>query len=167
MSDAQFWQLIEESCARREDDPEGQADALEQVLVGLNSEELQDFDRRYREQLTRAYRWDLWGVGYLMQGGMGDDAFDYFCDWLIGQGERGFEQVLADPQDILVLAEPYDELENESLRYAVQKAHERTHGEELPMVGFDRPSEPVGQEWDEDDLDQLFPRVAAAVNAAE
>lgn len=117
----------------------------------------------YYAQLARANSWDLWGAGYLMQGGMSDDAFEYFCDWLIGKGREVFEKVVADSDALADVAGPGDELHNESLRYAVRNAYEATHGEEL-LMEVDFPEEPAGEEWDEDDLDALeakFPRVAA------
>ena len=157
MDEREFWQVIE--------DAEGDEDALERLLTGRSSEELREFDRIYRRQLARAYRWDLWGVGYLMNGGMSDDSFDYFCDWLIGRGRDVFERVLAEPDSLADVTTPGDELENEGLRYAVQKAHETTHGSELPYEdAVEFPEEPAGEEWDEDDLDALearFPRTAA------
>jgi hypothetical protein len=160
MDESEFWRLVEESG--------GDEEKLEQLLTGRPADELVEFDRIYHEQLARSYRWDLWGAGYLMQGGMSDDAFDYFRDWLIGRGRERFEKVLADPDALADVAEPYDELDNEGLRYAVQKAHEKTHGGELAYADLsDFPDEPAGEEWDEDDpdaLDARFPRIAAKVS---
>jgi hypothetical protein len=159
MDENEFWALIDRS---REDDPDAQADALERLLSGRSREELEAFDRLYREQLARAYRWDLWAAGYVIAGGMGDDSFDYFCDWLVGQGEDVFDAALADPDSLAdVPGIEEDEIEAEELRYAVQKAYESTHGEELPVAGPSRPAEPAGEEWDEDDVDAVVPRLTA------
>lgn len=169
MSQQEFWELIERSRADNDKDPEAQAGALEELLVGRSSEELQAFDRTYREQLARAYTWDLWGAGYLLEGGMGDDSFDYFRDWLIGRGRSVFERVLADPDELAEVASFEEEMEAESLRYAVQQAHERTHGAELPWdetTPSSSPGEPAGEEWDEDDegeLQRRLPRIAARI----
>ena len=65
---------------------------------------------------------------------MGDDSFDYFRDWLIGRGRAVFERVLADPDELADVASFEEEMDAESLRYAVQQAHERTHGAELPWM---------------------------------
>jgi vacuolar-type H+-ATPase subunit C/Vma6 len=159
MDETEFWTLIERS---REDGADEQEEALERLLTGRPREELEAFDRIYREQLVRAYRWDLWGAGYVIAGGMSDDSFDYFCDWLISRGREVFEQALADPDslaDVPDIAE--DEVEAEGLRYAVLEAFESTHGEELQNAGPDHGADPAGEEWDEDDLDELYPRLTA------
>ena len=165
MESDEFWRLVDEARAGNEDDPDAQAARLRDLLTGRSSEELQSFDRHYREQLVRAYRWDLWGAGYLLAGGMSDDAFDYFCDWLIGRGRERFERVLADPDALADFAPGNGAVDAELLRYAVQEAHEATHGgaelpwpDDLPDTGED----PAGEEWDEDDIDALarrFPRI--------
>jgi hypothetical protein len=159
MDENEFWALIERSRAKAPDEPE---QALEELLTGRPRDELEAFDRIYREQLARAYRWDLWGAGYVIAGGMSDDSFDYFCDWLIGQGREVFEQALADPDSLAdVPAAAEEDVEAEGLRYAVQEAYESTHGDELPASGPDHPAEPAGEEWDEDEVDALYPRLAA------
>jgi Protein of unknown function (DUF4240) len=163
MDEHEFWSLIDHS---REGGADDQEERLEELLAGRSRDELEAFDRIYREQLVRAYSWDLWGAGYVIAGGMGDDSFDYFCDWLIGQGRDVFEQALADPDSLADVPAAADgEVEAEELRYAVQKAYESTHGEELPFGGPTTPTEPAGEEWDEDDVDSLYPRLAARFGA--
>jgi hypothetical protein len=154
MDEEEFWALIKQS--------DGDETRLEDLLRTRTAEDLQAFDRIYREQLVRAYRWDLWGAGYVINGGMSDDGFEYFCDWLIGRGRAVFEHALADPDALAdVPAAEEGEVEAEELRYAVQKAYEDAFGEELPDSGVRFPEEPAGEEWDEDDLDRLFPRLTA------
>jgi hypothetical protein len=155
MDENEFWALIDRS---RDEDAE-QEKALEELLTGRPRDELEAFDRIYREQLARAYRWDLWGAGYVIAGGMSDDSFDYFCDWLIGRGREVFERALDDPESLADVAE--DDVEAEGLRYAVQEAYEATHDDELPISGPERPDEPAGEEWDEDEVYERYPRLAA------
>jgi hypothetical protein len=170
MDETEFWALIDRSRAGAEDDPDEQAEQLRELLTGRTSEELQAFDRRYRERLVAAGTWDLWAAGYLLRGGMSDDGFDYFCDWLISRGRETFERVLRDPDALAGVpgaADEETETEAESLRYAVQEAHEETHHDELPFAD-DMPvlGDPAGEEFDEDDLAGLarrFPRIWALV----
>jgi hypothetical protein len=160
----EFWSLIDRSRSGHEEDTGAQEDALGELLRGRPRDELEAFERIYREQLARAYRWDVWGAGYVLNGGMSDDSFDYFCDWLISRGREVFEQVLADPESLAdVPGAVEDEIEAEGLRYAVYEAYETTHGEELPVSGAgpDHAAGPAGDEWDEDDVDALFPRLVA------
>jgi hypothetical protein len=155
MDEQEFWTLIDRSRGAGAD----QEGALEKLLTGRPREELEAFDRIYREQLARAYRWDLWGAGYVMNGGMSDDSFDYFCDWLIGQGRDVFERALADPETLADVTDEGD-VEAEGLRYAVHEAYEATHDDEMPISGPTQPDEPAGEEWDEEEVYELFPRLA-------
>jgi hypothetical protein len=154
MDDVEFWDLMKQS--------DGKESRLQTLLYGRPREDLQAFDRIYHEQLARAYRWDLWGAGHLINGGMSDDGFDYFCDWLIGRGRAVFEAALADPDALAdIPAVQPDEIEAEELRYAVQHAYEDTYDEEMPASESPVPDEPAGERWDEDDLERLYPRLAA------
>ena len=93
---------------------------------------------------------------------MSDDSFDYFCDWLISRGRDVFERALADPESLADVPEAADgEVEAEGLRCAVQEAYEATHGDELSISGSDHGPKPAGEPWDEDAVDELFPRLAA------
>jgi Protein of unknown function (DUF4240) len=159
----EFWSLIARSReAATVGDEDAQAQALEALLRGRSHDDLAAFERQYRAQLRRAYRWDLWGAGYVINGGMGDSSFDYFCDFLIGCGRDIFERAVADPDGLVEVSEVMDgSLHNELLRYAVYEAHLKDHGAELPIsmsLG-----EPAGEEWDEDgdDLPTLLPRLCA------
>jgi uncharacterized protein DUF4240 len=155
MDENEFWALIDRS---RAEDAE-QEEALEALLTGRSRDELEAFDRIYREQLARAYRWDLSGAGYVINGGMSDDSFDYFCDWLISRGRDVFERALTDPESLADVAE--GDVEAEGLRYAVQEAFEATHGGEMEITGPSHEGEPAGEEWDEDEVYDLYPRLAA------
>jgi Protein of unknown function (DUF4240) len=159
MDENEFWALIDRSRDGHANDVGAQEDALEELLTGRPRDELETFDRIYREQLARAYRWDLWGAGYVIAGGMSDDSFDYFCDWLISRGRDVFERALADPESLADVAD--GDVEAEGLRYAVQEAYEATHDDELPITGPSHGDEPAGEEWDEDRVYELYPRLAA------
>jgi Protein of unknown function (DUF4240) len=156
----EFWALIERSREAHGD----QEEALRKLLRGRTSDELQEFHRIFDEQNARAYRWDIWGAGYVLNGGLGDDSFDYFCYWLIGRGRDTFEQVLADPDSLADVpgAEP-GKTDAEGLWGAAWEAHQDTYGTKLPIPeGSSKvPAEPAGEEWDDDDLDELFPRLTA------
>src|SRR4051794_31641519 len=112
------------------------------------------------ELLAAAYRWDLWGAAYIINGGCSADSFEYFRLWLIAQGERGYREALADPETLVDRAES-DATDAESLLYAAGDAYRVETGRDLPgRPGH--PSEPAGERWDEDDLERLFPKLRAA-----
>jgi hypothetical protein len=163
----EFWSLIDRSRDGREDDIDDQESALEDLLREHGREDLIAFTRLYEELMARSYRWDLWGVGYLINGGMSDDSFDYFREWLISRGRAVFERALEDPDSLAGVVGEVDQdegLEAEAFGSAARTVYEEQYGEEMPMddtIAF--PTEPAGEEWDEegDQLRQWFPRVWA------
>ncbi len=160
MTDEQFWKLIAKS-KRGAEDCDEQAERLTELLKKLPPEEIRDFDKSFRRRLREAYRWDLWAVAYIVNGGSSDDGFEYFRCWLIGQGQKAFETVLASPSKIGKWIEEDEEAEGESLLYAAGEAYEGVTGDAILIDSPDTTSleEPLGEEWEEDELPYLFPRL--------
>lgn len=158
MTEDEFWRIMDATrlaAARIEDRPE----ALRSQLDELSSEAIATFHEHYLDQVERAYRWDLWGAAYVILGGCSDDSFDYFRDWLISEGRDVFEAALADPDSIAEL-DDVDDAELEELRYVAHEVFEAKTGE--PLVGGPRDinADPAGEEWDEDDVESLYPNLA-------
>ena len=169
MDKAQFWRLMEDAKKRSGGDCEAQAELLRSSLLLLPAEAIAAFDKIFNEMRAVAYRWDLWGAAYLINGGGSDDGFEYFRWWLIGQGQATFEAALADPdsladliQDNIVWSD--GEVECEEIGYAALAAYKEKTGQEMPAVGYIHKSEPDGVQWEEADLDALFPRIVAKIN---
>jgi hypothetical protein len=160
MDAATFWGLIDESRENAGGDPEEQAEELTDLLSDLPPEEIAAFDRIFREHLAAAYRWDLWGAAAIINGGCSDDLFGYFRAWLIAQGEHVYQAALADPESLVDRAEP-DATHAESMIYAAGDAYRVETGRDLlPQAAH--PDEPIGQRWEEDALERLFPKLWAA-----
>lgn len=154
----QFWRIIERA-KDKTDDSEQQVELILEALKLLTPEEIVEFDRLYDQFRFEAYRWDLWGAAYIMNGGCSDDAFEYFRGWLISRGRAVYENALADPDSLAEEFDPdRDNYELESLLYAPQRAYEETTGRSMPERERVFP-ELVGQRWDESDLDAMLPRL--------
>ncbi|MBB2486191.1 DUF4240 domain-containing protein [Mitsuaria sp. WAJ17] len=160
MSEDQFWALID--AARREagDNLDERVSALGRQLHALSLEGIQAFQNQYDRCIHQAYRWDLWGAAYLMNGGCSDDGFLYFCHWLISEGRARFQATLADP-DSLAEIPRRDYFDLELFAYEAPKAFEAKGGGELERDYNIELATPEGEEWDEDELPKLFPRLAA------
>lgn len=157
-----FWTLIEQCRDKSEACEELAIEVVEQ-LSSLPAVEIATFVREFDAALDRAYRWELWGAAYIINGGCSDDGFEYFRCWLIAQGRHAFERALADPESLADVAEP--DVECEDLLYAPLRAWEAVTGQSEPPERYaPHPAEPAGQRWAEDDLDERFPRLAAAFN---
>jgi hypothetical protein len=160
MDISEFWQVIEQSRTTA-GGCEEQAEHLVELLVKKKSREIVEFGRHFSDRLNQAYRWDLWGVAYLVNGGCSDDGFEYFRSWLISQGREYFEAALQDPQSAADKAVPGEGAECEDLLYAAGTAYEELTGdEEMPRPADARPAQPAGDPWEENDLATLFPEVA-------
>lgn len=154
----EFWKLIGKS---RADECEEHAENLSELLIKKSAQEIIDFDRHFHARLNEAYRWDLWAVAYIVNGGCSDDGFEYFRCWLIGQGRAYFEAALQDPERAADNLEAGDEAECEDLLYAAASAYESKTGDAEMAYARDKgPAEPVGEAWAEDEVEELYPALA-------
>jgi hypothetical protein len=160
MNETGFWALVEQSREAAGNDTEAQAAALERGLSELQPEDVLPFDRIFQRYSNAAYRWDLWAVAYIINGGCSDDCFDYFRWWLISRGQRAFDRALEEPETVGDLVESGDEIEAESFRYAPGVVYERVTGQQIPPDELPLPAEPAGEEWQEESVDKLYPRLA-------
>lgn len=165
----EFWRLIEKS--RKFDQTQWLTEELDQK--GL--EEVLDFEFLFQELMNASYHSRLWGAAFVLMGGCSDDAFDYFRGWLIGQGEEIYNKVMKDPE---FLAEYINEdnlddegfPQNEELLSVGVDAymHIKTgdiewdddiHNELLEALdkkGLQSVTD-IEFDWEEDDLEKLFP----------
>jgi hypothetical protein len=103
MEISDFWRIIAAARSARGNDRDSRVEALRERLADLPPRELQSFQNHYDSLITRAYRWDLWGAAYIINGGCSDDGFRYFRDWLISEGEEAYQAALADPESLAKL----------------------------------------------------------------
>jgi Protein of unknown function (DUF4240) len=155
-----FWQVVEASRLQAGSDTEARVESLGIVLSGLSAAELKSFQRHYDEQIRRSYRWDLWGAAFVMNGGCSDDGFRYFRDWLISEGRETFEKALANPESLADL-DRVELAELESYGYVALELYGEKASGELDRDFSAEGAEPTGQPWKEEDVDRLFPRLAA------
>jgi len=150
----EFWDVISQS--------KGEVAKLGPILEGLSDEEVTEFGKTFYENLIKLNRWSIWGAGYVMAGGMGDDAFHYFRSWIIGKGKEAFETALANPDELGQFASEGDDFENELLEYvAIDVLEGRGLGDPRELVDGFADDDPEGEAWDEDTIDALYPKLAA------
>jgi hypothetical protein len=166
MDETEFWELIDSSREAAEGDPEEQADLLVERLVRLDPESVLDFSRHFESRFNRAFTWELWGAAQVLLGAAGDDAFDSFRCWLIGQGREVFEGALHDPDALAGLLTDFDDEidgDGEDLGYAADEAYEQLTGTVAPDLGIPpAPAEPDGAPLDltdEEALARRYPRL--------
>ncbi len=161
-SDDWFWQIIDSTVDK---DMDAQLEKLETRLKTLSDAELLAFEIAFSRQSHMAYRWDLWGAAYVINGGCSDDGFADFRAWLIAQGRAVYDAALADPESLARHIEE-DYASFEEFAYAAMEQQMERTGDEFPEGALPKhPSEPTGKAWDEDDLDDLFPKLTAKVES--
>ena len=168
MDRAEFWKLIDEAKEVSGGDLETQLDALVNRLTEYPPEEIVSFQSILHQVMDESYTRDLWAAAYILNGGCSDDCFDYFRGWLIAHGEQVYNEALRDPETLAPLAAitDLDDYAFESILYAAWTAYEDKTGQEIPHTRR-KSRELTGEEWDEDTLDQKYPKLAAVVGYSD
>ena len=119
------------------------------------------FDNRFRKHRGEAYKWELWGAAYIMNGGCSDDCFMDFRGWLIGQGKEVYFNALSNPETLTTVDHDMDN-DWEGLSYVPMTAYEKKSGSQMP-IGVQENFELTGEEWAEegDELQNKYPKLWA------
>ena len=163
-ADDRFWDLVERSRKGAEDGEEQAERLVELMAAELTAEEIVAFDRFLQERVRDAFRADLWGVAYIMNGGCSDDGFDYFLGWLILKGRKHYEAALANPEDAAKGVSPDDEpFENEVVYWGPSRAWAAKTGKPSDDYYTIAPSVPrslQGELFDEETIHEDYPKLA-------
>jgi hypothetical protein len=156
MDDNEFWRMI--GTARRAGDR--RVSALASELARRSIAEIQAFQEHYDRCIVRAYRWDLWGAAYVMNGGCSDDGFRYFRDWLISEGREVYERALVNPESLAELPRQ-DDCTLEEYGYVALEAFEAAGGsDEFERDMSTEGATPSGEEWTVEELPTRFPMLS-------
>lgn len=161
-----FWEIIENSrSVLSSSDPDGnlerQAEAIKQRLSDLSEEEVLSFANIFYALKQDLYTWALWGAAYVIGGGCSDDGFADFRNWIISLGKDAYDLARKSPDDLgPVSSHPsVEDVFFEELAYIAEEVFEEQFDKELD-VAIPYSSEPKGEEWDEDAVDSLYPKLA-------
>ena len=157
-----FWALVETARASG-DHCHTIANRLTDTLATLPPSSIVEFDTELTARRIESYRWDLWAVAYVANGGASDDGFDYFRGWLITRGREAFERALRDPPAAVEGAPRVGDLECEDVLGAAYVAYQKKTGQTLPRVKTPWPATPAGKPWSEETIDQVYPGLTARV----
>ena len=155
-----FWQYVDAARTAAGENTEDRPETLRAQLSGLDAAELQSFQEHYDELINRSFRWDLWAAAYIINGGCSDDGFHDFRAWLISEGPATYEAALADPASLANLPHVGD-ASLESFGYVALELYEATGAAgRMPRIPSNERYGPAGTEWKEEEVDDLFPRLA-------
>ncbi len=164
MDRCRFWEIIDVSRKKIEGSQHAQFDALEEQLRALPADEVASFDEHFSACMSRADCNDVYAAAAIIDGyGASDDAFTYFLEWLIAQGEKLFENVLQNPDSLADGVEKGEVCRFEGFGYIAARVWEEKTGlsaEKMPEQVATEAKAPDGTAWkDDDDLKQRFPRL--------
>jgi hypothetical protein len=148
-----FWTIIDK--VKDSEEPE---EDIKIQLDELNPEEVVSYQEHFDIFFENAYRWDLWGAAYIIEGGCSDDGFTDFRYGLISQGKDVYEAALINP-DNLAEFDFENELSNELFGYSALEVYEQKTGNETPRKKFEQPDDPTGEEWDFDNENENIKRL--------
>lgn len=166
MDQDRFWELVDAARATAGDKCQAQAAQLQVLLEQLPPEETISFERRRSQLLATACHWDLWGAAYQLKGGCSNDGFECFLGWLLAQGRATFEAAAGDPDSLADHPAAMAMMGNlgcKDMLYVALEAYEARTGGKMPedlLVGDGAgSSEPLGEQWDFDDDDEIRRRL--------
>lgn len=179
MDKKEFWQLLEAA----KDKAKGSQTLQEQTLIASlaqhSPEQIIEFECILRECLIEADHFNIMAAQKILNGYVTDDSYLYFRCWLIGQGEKVFLEALRDADTLAKVAEePYSEFE--ALLYVATKAYEKHTGKKeednedsFPRevartrgLDYDSSSETKGDDWAENQLPKMLPKLWKKFGAA-
>ena len=161
-----FWALVEHA----REDGEGcrrVAGRLTDTLMTLPPSAVEEFAHQLSLRMAESYRWDLWAVAYVANGGASDDGFDYFRGWLLTRGRARFESALRDPPTaVLGASRPvaFMPFECEEILSVGHDAYRKVARASLPKsTAVPWPNPPLGKPWTEETIEQVYPGLTARV----
>jgi hypothetical protein len=158
-----FWKIIETTKRKSKGDYEQQQEELAHELGQLTPDDLILFGNRFRYFRGQANTWELWGAIYIIHGGCGDDSFNDFREWVIGQGKDFYYKTIQNPETLVeVEVGNIEDVEWEGLGYVPSTVFEELTGQEMPFP-FQENYSTTGTAWKEgsDDLKHRLPKLYA------
>jgi hypothetical protein len=160
MNEAGFWEIIQRCHDAAAGDMDQKCELVRRELTALPKDDATDFFHYFDQTMDRAYSWPLWGAAFVINGGCSDDTFSDFCSSLISRGRAAFEKAMADPDSLADEQIVESSWFFEGFQYAVHEGVEANLGHR-PARWAPPPRTPSGSEWQEENVYDLFPRLAA------
>ncbi|MGC3943789.1 MAG: DUF4240 domain-containing protein [Chryseolinea sp.] len=163
MDEEQFWEIIKRSKDKSDGNIEQQQLKLAEELNKLAASEIVHFDNRFRYFRGEANTWELWGAIYIIHGGCGDDSFNDFREWVIGQGRDFYCRTTQNPETLIDVEVGEDW---EGLGYVAESVFKIVTEHEMPRT-YQENFETTGEQWEEDgdDLERMYPKLYAKYNS--
>ena len=166
MSIDEFWSIVGQAHAGAPSNMEEKCRLLAAELRRWPCEEIVSFGNHFSDLFFRAYSWELWAVAYMIKkGGCSDDSFMDFRATLISLGREAYEAGLRDADSLAQFDIDPAWATYEGYQYVASRVYEAKCGANLyaqrKAQGTRHPQKPTGRDWQDWDLHERYPRVAA------
>jgi hypothetical protein len=142
-------------------DTERQSELLEDRLGTLPADQIADYGAIRNRLDQQAYTWKLWGAAFVIEDGCSDDCFRDFRAYLISLGRGPYEAALKNPDSLAGVVEDAETGDWENADDVAPDAYEDATGEDIPSGDSDVSGRPRGEEWDDEQQDELVQRYPA------
>jgi hypothetical protein len=175
MNQTEFWQLIDTTRHAAVDDATIHEAKLTEELAQCSLTDIVDFERLLRQYILDADDFRIIAAQKIIQGWVSNDPYLYFRCWLISQGEQVYFEALRNPDSLAELDATQGDTDFEPLLYVADEAFATATGmeedESFPRsiayaqgLDYDGPTETKGEDWTEEQLPILLPKLWAKFN---
>lgn len=173
MDKQEFWKIIDYSFANSKGNQETQERLILDKLLSYSLEDITNFEIIFRQLVIEADDYKIMAAEKIIEGWVTDDPYLYFRCWLIGQGQKTYEETLKNPDYLADIVSKNTDTNFEGLMYVATMAYTQKTGKEEDETfprdiaigkGFDYDfgAPPTkGTDWKEDELPNLYPRLWA------
>ena len=121
----EFWAVIDRANAEADRfDSTSVRNNLYRRLIKLTPQKMLGFDCIWQEYRSLTKSPMLYGAAAIINGGVSDDRFDYFKNWLILQGRDVYHKAVADPDTLADIPIPFEDAEWEDCGYVAGHAYD-------------------------------------------
>lgn len=163
-----FWELIEKARVDSHGNLYKQVEIITDRLSMRQENEIIGFECMLRDQLMRAFHYNVMAVQKIVEGSVSDDSFLYFRCKLILHGRMTFENAINNPNHISEQIDP--KVSGEPLLTVSDKAFEMRFGTDtekvLPrdyaseVIDYDFGEHEIqGKDWNEEDIPKRFSKL--------
>lgn len=171
MDKREFWKIIDYSFNESKGNKQAQEKIILEKLLTYSLDEIKEFEIIFRELIIEADDFKVMAAQKIIQDWVSDDSYLYFRCWLIGQGQKTFEETLKNPDYLADIVSKDTDTNLEELLYIATTAYSKITGKEedetFPRdvarekgLDYDFAAPPTkGTEWTVDQLPELYPRL--------
>lgn len=169
MDNQEFWKIIDYSFNRSNGSKQAQEKIILEKLLTYSLDEIKEFEIIFRKLIIEADDFKVMAAQKIIQRWVSDDSYLYFRCWLIGQGQKTFEETLKNPDYLANIVSKSTDTSFEELMYIATKAYSKITGKEedetFPRdvarekgLDYDFGAPPTkGSDWTVEQLPKLYP----------